>query len=542
MQNLPQEPIQAIEELIKVNTLLAQEHDLNRLLDRIVMAARSLTGAETGWIYLLHSTKRKLLPEVLQSDFPFPTLAQHEAVSLFIEDEPNNTDICSFCAFSGRLVNLPDIYQYSGFDFSGTYHYDKRVGYRTCSVLAVPLRDHQETTIGVLQLVNKREAGEGAIIPFPSELESLVVAFASQAAVAVKNVRLIEENRHLIAVLNHANKALDQENAALRERMKKTGFDSAIIGDSPAMRRLFSLIEKVVDSSVAVMVRGETGTGKELVSAAIHNKGVRRSGPFIAQNCAALPESLLESELFGYRRGAFSGAEQDKQGLIAAANGGTLFLDEVGDMPLLLQAKLLRVIEEGELRPLGGVESIPVDVRIVAATHKDLEAMLKSGLFREDLYYRLTVFPIEIPPLRERKEDLPLLAGHFLQRFSQRHGKPIKGFSPAALDLLLNHNFPGNIRELKNGIERAVLLTEQDGSILPEHLPASWGATEVPCDPFTLSASGEKGLKAAVAQFESHYIESKLAENGGNQTHTAREIGVSRRTLVEKISRYRIKR
>jgi sigma-54-dependent transcriptional regulator len=528
-------------ELIKITTCLATERDLDRLLHMIVTAARDLTGAEGGHVYTLDGTKRNLYLKVSQNERVETDATGVPPIALFNGDERDASNVCAYCAFSGRLVNIGDVYQYTGFDFSDVYRYDELHGYRTHSLVAVPLRSHEDVTIGVLVLLNARDAGTGKVRPFAEDVEEVVGAFASQAAVALDNAELIERNRRLIEVLDHTNRELEAENVRLRDRVKAQP-RFAIIGESPALMRVFALIDKVAEADVAVLLRGETGTGKELFASAIHRASRRADGPLVAQNCAALPENLLESELFGYRKGAFSGAVADKRGLIEAADGGTLFLDEIGDMPLTLQPKLLRVLQEAEVRPLGGLEGRKVDVRVIAATHCDLEGKIQAGEFREDLFYRLAVFPIELPPLRQRAEDIPALLHHFLSGCRERFGKRVRGFAPAALDLLTAYRFPGNVRELKNVVERAVLMCEDGGSVLPRHLP----------DPIRLGARRQApeeafeddgaGLKDLVQRFEAQVLARRLQALNWNQTRAAQALGISRRTLIEKMNAYHLRR
>ncbi len=303
-----------------------------------------------------------------------------------------------------------------------------------------------------------------------------------------------------------------------------------LVGNSTAMDETYRLIGKVMHTSYTVLLRGETGTGKEVVARAIHSAGARRSKAFVVQNCAAFPEGLLESELFGYRKGAFTGAERNHTGLFDAAHGGTLLLDEIGDMPLSLQAKLLRVLQEGEVRPLGASAAHKVDVRIIAATHRDLAAMVAQGSFREDLYYRLAQFPIELPPLRERDDDVLLLAREFAQKASLALEREPVSWSSAALDQLSSHAFPGNVRELKCLVERAVLLCD-DGVILPEHLSLSAPATD---------ESVDATLRQRLERVERVFLIDCLHKNRGNRTRTARELGVARRTLLYRLARLKI--
>jgi len=303
-----------------------------------------------------------------------------------------------------------------------------------------------------------------------------------------------------------------------------------LIGNSAAMEETYRLIGKVLNAPCTVLLRGETGTGKEVVARAIHAAGPRSSKAFVVQNCAAFPEGLLESELFGYRRGAFTGAERNHAGLFDAADGGTLLLDEIGDMPLSLQAKLLRVLQEGEVRPLGADAAHKVDVRIVAATHRDLAAMVSEGSFREDLYYRLAQFPIELPALRERDADVLLLARQFAQSACAALGLSPVEWSAAALDQLSCHPFPGNVRELKCLVERAVLLCD-DAVVLPEHLGLSSGPTTI--------AVGAT-LRQRLERVERVFLIDCLHKNRGNRTRTARELGLARRTLLYRLARLNI--
>lgn len=535
--NTPKEGAQlAIDELIKISTSLSSERNLNHLLNMVVTAARRITHADGGMVYLLNRTKTDLHVEVLQNDAARSMGARIENVALYTNSERNSANIIAHCVFSGEPIQISDIYQYCGFNCDDLYEYDRLAGAHTQALLALPLRNHQAAAVGVLVLTNVQNTGH-VVDPHDPFLQ----AFASQAAVAIDNVQLIETNKRLIDILDSTNRELEEENRRLREKIVSRYDFSKIIGHGAAMKKVFSLLEKVLASPATVLIRGETGTGKELFAQTVHFNSPRRSAEFIAQNCAALPDNLLESELFGYKKGAFSGAMQDKKGLIELAHGGTLFLDEIGDMPLGLQAKLLRVLQEKEVRPLGGVESKKVDVRVVAATHCNLEEKIKKGEFREDLYYRLSVFPIDIPPLRDRKDDVPALTKYFVDEFARVYGKEVSGFAPRAFDCLFDYDFPGNVRELKNVIERAVLLCEPGGSILPEHLPE-----QLHCNAWhSASHAGTHegaGLKELLEQFEQAQLREKLQACNWNQTRTAELLQIGRRTLLEKLAKYQIKR
>ena len=325
------------------------------------------------------------------------------------------------------------------------------------------------------------------------------------------------------------NRLLKREVVRLKKEVESRYQFHRLIGKSPSMERIYDFVERISGSSSNVLITGESGTGKELVAKAIHYNGSRRDGPFIAVNCAAIPETLLESELFGYKKGAFTDAKTDKKGLVFEAKEGTLFLDEVTEMPPTLQAKLLRVIEEREVRPLGDTSSYPIDMRIVSTSNRDIKSLIQDGRFREDLFYRLKVIDIELPPLRERREDIPLLIQHFISKFDQDSKKNVSGISGDALRILLNYSWPGNVRELENVIQRAITLSQHE-EILPEDLPNTL-VEEVGENII------EKGLneKYTVEQLEKEYIKRVLIEVGGNKSKAAEILGLDRKTLYRKL-------
>jgi DNA-binding NtrC family response regulator len=319
----------------------------------------------------------------------------------------------------------------------------------------------------------------------------------------------------------------------LRRRLSQMGDDTVgLIGESPPMRRAFELSQKVAPSKASVVITGQSGTGKEMVARAIHRLSERRERPFIGINCSAIPASLMESELFGHERGAFTGADQRRQGCWELAEGGTLFLDEVGEIPLELQAKFLRVLEEGKLRRLGGKSEIAVDVRVISATNRDLRTEIKAGRFREDLYFRLNVFNIDLAPLKERREDIPLLAQHFLDKFAPQAGKRIQGISQPALQLLCGWSWPGNIRELRNTIERAVILCG-GGQIEAGDLPPD--LTNAPANE---SAQLKLPLGMPLREVEREYVMATLHRSGNNKARTAAVLGISEKTLYNKLHRW----
>lgn len=333
-------------------------------------------------------------------------------------------------------------------------------------------------------------------------------------------------------------KALKTRDLASREATRaEAGAHSrhGIIGQSLALQEVYSVIDKVLDSKTTVLVTGESGTGKELVARALHESSSRRNRPFIKVNCAAIPRELIESEFFGHERGAFTGAVSSKPGRFELASGGTLFLDEIGSIPLETQVKLLRALQEGEFERVGGVRTIQVDVRLVAATNADLRRHIDEGTFREDLYYRLNVVEVKLPALRDRLGDIPLLAEHFIAKYSERLNKPVAGLTPEALGLLAAYAWPGNVRELENVMERAVLFA--DGPrVQPEHLPSEIAHRAVsPADAPTSEGGLKEQVRAAMNQLERQLILKALEQTGGNVTHTARLLKLSRKGLQLKM-------
>jgi DNA-binding NtrC family response regulator len=330
-------------------------------------------------------------------------------------------------------------------------------------------------------------------------------------------------------------RALERQSAqrevvGLRRRLKQLG-QGDFIGQSASMRRLFELMQRVAASRASVAILGESGTGKEVVARTLHQLSPRQPRPFVAVNCASIPATLIESELFGHERGAFTGADQRRVGVFELAHGGTLFLDEVGEIPVELQAKLLRVLEEGRLRRLGGRSETEVDVRVLCATNRDLKAEIRAQRFREDLYFRLNVFQLQLPPLRDRREDIPLLVQHFVEKFARETGRPVAGVQPSAMALLRAHAWPGNIRELRNAVERAVILCDGE-YLLAEHFPPELQGATSPHPLFQVPW----GLTLDVV--EKAYIQGALARQGNNKARTAEGLGVSEKTLYNKLHRY----
>ncbi len=341
----------------------------------------------------------------------------------------------------------------------------------------------------------------------------------------VKPFKLVELGVNVDRAMEH--RKLQRDNTALRDEVKKHWNLGNVIGKSSAMKSVFDLVKRVSQATANVLVTGESGTGKEMVARAIHQQGPRANKPFVAINCTAIPESLLESELFGHAKGSFTGAINRKRGLFEEAEGGTLFLDEIGDMNVLLQSKLLRVIQEKKVRAVGENVDRPVDVRIIAATHKDLKLAIKDGRFREDLYYRLSVIPIVIPPLRHRQEDIPILADYFLKKYAATNNSSVRGFTKRAVSKLMNLKWEGNVRELENVIERAVVLCSTnliDESDIPSPETAN-------AETFFGSATGDF---PTLEQLERRYIELIMQKTGGRKDKASQILGINRRTLYRK--------
>ncbi|AGP32317.1 sigma-54-dependent Fis family transcriptional regulator [Sorangium cellulosum] len=408
---------------------------------------------------------------------------------------------------------------------------------RLRSVIAVPIRS-PDGVLGALYLDNRFRRARFA----PDDVD-LLLAFADQVALALRNARLVDDLRRRTVELEAERRRVEellrgqaaeidrlQEEVLVRQQALEHRYDyGAIVGRGPALRAVFATLDRVVDTPVSVLVTGESGTGKELVARAIHFAGPRKSGPFMGINCAALPASLLESELFGHVRGAFTGADRDRTGLVVAARGGTLFLDELGEMPLEVQAKLLRVLQEREVRPVGSAEAVRVDFRLVCATNRDLLAETARGRFREDLYYRVAVVQIRLPPLRDRLEDLPELALHFVRRAAEQLGRPAPQLSREALRRLGQHGWPGNVRELENVITKAVVLC--DGRRI--------GSDDV--DLPRAREGGGRGAPRALPD-ERAALLAALERTGWNALQAARDAGMSRATFYRKLRRLGIQR
>jgi Nif-specific regulatory protein len=495
--------------------------DLEELVPLVVEKCRDALDAEGASVLLLDRQRDELY---------FHTAVEEPEVVATLRDVrmPADQGIAGHVLQSGEAVRVDDVAHDPRF-YSGV---DERTHVTTRNLLCAPLRVGDEV-VGVVQVVNRRDGGA-----FSDADLALLVDMAGSIAVAIENARTFGE-------VKASAERLRAQVVALRRDLARHDRFTEIVGDSAAMREVFQLMETAAASPIAVLVEGETGTGKELVARGVHRVSERADGPFVAINCAAIPETMLERELFGHRRGAFTGATHDQRGLFEAADGGTIFLDEIGEMPAAMQAKLLRVLQDGEIVALGDTRPRRVDVRVVSATNRDLLEEVEEKVFREDLYYRLAAFPIELPPLRERPEDVPLLVRHFLAAAADRHRKRITGVEPDALDLLEHYRWPGNVRELQNEMERAVALAPDGAAIELRHLSrrvtaagrasgAGMGAglVRVPDEgPVT-------PLREARAAFEASYLAEVLRREGGNVSRAARTLGLSRVMLQRKMKAY----
>lgn len=394
---------------------------------------------------------------------------------------------------------------------------------------------------GITTLKKIKELNKTLNIIIITGFGSIETAVEAMKNGAIDYVKKPFNLKHLLEKINTAlkvNYLIIKDYQSSSESGLRYSFQN-IIGKSEKMQQIYQMIEKIADKNVTVLITGASGVGKEMVSRAIHNTSPRKENPFIKVNCAALPQPLLESELFGHEKGAFTGAVRQKKGMFELADKGTILLDEIGDMSLVTQAKILRVLQEHKFQRVGGEKTIEVDVRIIASTNVNLQDAIKSDKFREDLYYRLNVVRINVPPLKNRREDIPLLTNAFIKAYNEKHDKKIKGVSPGAMRLLMTYDWPGNVRELRNICEQAVVLTD-DNIIMQNDLPG-----EIRDSAFTVEASNNQSLKDITknltSEIERKIIEETLTENDGNRNNTAAQLGITVRTLYNKIKEYNIK-
>ncbi|HET9941090.1 MAG TPA: sigma 54-interacting transcriptional regulator [Candidatus Eisenbacteria bacterium] len=480
--------------------------DWNELLIRVVDAVVQIAGADRGFLMRMREDG-KLHFEIARS---------RDEATLPPDEFQISWGIAEEAAHRRETVWVPDAVGSSLFQDRKSV---RELSLRT--VVALPILTAGRV-LGVLYVDSHSIAHE-----FTPEDIAILEGFAAQVAVALENARLHEE-------LKDSKNRLEMENLNLRRALKEESRYGLLVGRSPKMLRVIELMEKVIPTQVSILIQGETGTGKELIARAIHLNGPRREKNFMAVNCGALPESLLESELFGYRKGAFTGASEDRIGLFEAADGGTLFLDEVGEMPATLQVKLLRVLQDSQIRRVGDTVSRRVDFRLIAATNRDLKTEVEAGRFRQDLFYRLNVVPISLPPLRERGEDVLLLSQHFLELFSKQQEKPVRGLSAESRELLLRHPWPGNVRELENAMARAVALADEGGAIEP--LLFGLGA------PVTRRWDGQHTLRETLDAVEAETIREALRQCESNVSRAARALGVSRQHLHNRMNAHGIRR
>jgi Nif-specific regulatory protein len=506
--------IRELQALYDIGQALGSIHELDQLLRLAIDHAVALLEVESASVILVDEERRELYFKIADN-----TRAGHERRLREVRF-PADLGIAGWVVKEGQSLVVPDVAQ-------DPRHYrgvDQHTGTTTRSLLCVPLRA-KDRVIGVLEAINKRYG------PFTASDVRLLEAFANQLALALENARLIQE-------LQAAQERLAEENRYLREAMGQTLRFDTVIGDSPRMQEVYRLIERVLNTTATVLITGESGTGKDLVARILHYQGPRAKGPFIAVNCAAIPEALLEAELFGYEKGAFTGALQRKPGRFELASGGTLFLDEIAEMSPLLQAKLLRVLQEQEQRfeRVGGTETITTDARIIAATNQDIERRIAEGRFRQDLYYRLNHYPIHMPPLREHPEDIIPLALHFLNTYSQELRKEAMGLSREARELLVRYAWPGNVRELKNVIERAVILCQGStvtAAELPLALREQGRGPALSGEAFRLPPGG-----LSLAELEKQLIQQALEQTRYNKSQAARKLGLSRTQLRTRLKHY----
>jgi len=478
--------------LLPVDGLIGREVNIDEFLHALVDRIAVSMQADRGTLYLVDSSRQELFSRAAY----LPELKQ---IRLKL-----GQGIAGNVAQSGEQVNIPSAKNEPLFNPD----IDKLTGYSTTSLLAVPLVDRRGSTFGVLQMLNRKGGGR-----FNDEDQQRLSAMAEQLSQALQATSLYTELRRAKESPSHP-----------------VGyFFNNVIGESPPMRELYRTVQKAAQTEATVLLRGESGTGKELFARAVHVNSRRSTKAFVKVDCAALPGSLIENELFGHEKGAFTGAESRQAGKFEAADGGTVFIDELGELPLAVQGKLLRVLQDRQLERVGGTQTISVDVRIVAATHRDLSQMVRQGTFREDLYYRIKVVELVLVPLRERgPEDLERLARHFVAVAARRHHlAEVPRLSPAALERLKGWRWPGNVRELENCIESAVVLC--DGLVLPQHLPLPQAAAQ------PLAAENENEAMMTLADVERRHILGVLSRSEGNKSQAAKVLGIGRNTLMRRL-------
>ncbi len=502
----PDQPSASLQRVLTLCGQINAERELPRLLELIAREGAALLECERVTIFLLDRERCELISQVTLDG---------EKIRL-----DARLGIAGACAMTGQMIKVDNAQQDQRFYTA----VDARTSFQTRTVLAIPLRNPAGDVIGTFQCLNTRHA------VFTPEDEQVAHALASQAAIAI-------ETAHLVQSFKRQQAQLEAENAQLRKEVDGRFSTQQIIGTSQPIQLIVRLIDQIRDSSVDVLITGESGTGKEMVAKAIHYNSPRARKPFVALNCAALPDTLIESELFGIEKGVATQVER-RIGKFEEANGGTLFLDEIGDLSPSAQVKILRVLQERVLERVGGRTSIPVDVRVVAATNADLERAIKAGKFRSDLFYRLKVVTIHTPPLREIREDIPVLARTFLHRYCQAIGKPQKSLTPGAVRWLTRYGWPGNVRELENEIKRLVVSVRKV-AVAEDDL--SEAIREGAQQAGSSAAFAVRPLKKAVEELEKRLIADALQRCHQNQVKAAKLLGLSRQGLIKKVARYGLK-
>lgn len=497
-----------LDAIAKICQQVHHERELPSLLDLIAREAKKLLDADKASIFILDRGNNELWSIVTLDG---------EQIRF-----DSRLGITGEATVAGKTINVGDAYMDSRF----YKKIDESTGYKTKSLLVVPFNNDRGEVIGTFQVLNKKNGG------FTEEDEETLELIAGHVASAVETTQLIEDSKR------HQRELL-KENNLLWKEVEGRFFTQNILGTGPRIQNVVRLIEQISDTSLNVLITGESGTGKELVAKSIHYNSPRTRMPFVAINCAALPESLLESELFGIERGVATGVER-RIGKFEEASGGTLFLDEIGDLSLSAQAKILRVLQEKTVEHVGGRKTIPVDVRIIAATNKDLEREIKNGNFREDLFYRLKVIHIEMPPLRQIPEDIPLLSSYYLDRYCTAMGKEPKKLAPDTLRCLKSYSWPGNVRELENEIKRLAVLAP-GRLVREENLSQHIRNSIVQEDRVPLDSIKSLSLKENVQKLERQLILEALQRCNSNQKQAATVLGISRQGLINKMKRYEIK-
>jgi len=504
--------------LYELGCAFAARRELDELVSVVVERCREVLDAEGAAVLLLDATGQELY---------FPYVAEEDvAVAARLRGLrfPATQGIAGAVLEGGTALHVDDVAHDPRFYAA----VDAGSGLTTRSVVCAPLTG-QAGPIGILEVVNKRD-GER----FSDDDRDFLAALAGSVGIAIEHAQLWTQLRA------SADRLRAQVGVLRRDRARLDRFGD-MVGSGAVMAEVFRLMQSAATSPIPVLIEGETGTGKELVARNVHAASARAGEPFVAVNCAALPEALLESELFGHRRGSFTGATHDQIGLFEAASGGTILLDEVGELPLTMQAKLLRVLEEGEVLPVGERQPRKIDVRVVSATNRDLAAEVEARRFRDDLYYRLAAFPIRVPPLRTRRDDIPRLIDRFLTEEATRHKKRIAGVEPAALARLVAYRWPGNVRELKNELARGVALATDGERLGLAHLSAKLGGAPIAAVEPAIAAIGTTDLREARDAFEASFLARVLRAHDGNVSHSAKALGISRVALQKKMKEFALR-